>query len=69
MRCIVLALAGVLWLAPVEAKKLRSSKSQNAASHQNVTPRAKQIKSKKFKPTGSAKAKRYSKSQIARQHG
>ncbi|MDQ2899063.1 MAG: hypothetical protein M3Y07_04590 [Acidobacteriota bacterium] len=68
MRCIALALAGFLWLAPVEARKPRTPKSNGAAAHKSVTPRAKHLKIKKFKPTGRAKAKRYSKSKVARQH-
>lgn len=62
-------LAGLLWLAPAEAKKLRTPKSFSAAGHRNVTPRAKRHKLKKFKPTGRARAKRYSRSKMARRNG
>ncbi len=68
MRSVALALAGLLWLAPVGASKPRNPKSAGAAAYKNVTPRAKHQKIKKFKPTGHAQPKRYSKSQITRRH-
>lgn len=69
MKWSALLLVSLLWLAPAEAKKLHTPKSSSAAAHRNVTPRAKRHKFKKFKPTGRVKAKRYSRSRMARRNG